>query len=74
MIVLRRIGEIVEAVDGSCFSDDRAAPSESRLQKILDCIAESSESPSSEWANLVERVGLSVRVVDQEVWVCMDQC
>lgn len=74
MLVLRRVGDSVEAVDGSCFSDDRATPSEARLQRILDCIAEQSESPSSEWLDLVRRAGLRVRITEGEVWVCVDQC
>lgn len=74
MVVLRRTGEVVEAVDGSCFADDRAAPSGERLQRILDCVATGADSPSSDWDELVARAGLSVRVVDGDVWVCLEQC
>lgn len=74
MVVLRRSDAVVEAVDGSCFADDRAAPSGERLQRILDCVATVSDSPSSDWDELVERAGLSVRVVDGDVWVCLEQC
>ena len=74
MLVLRRTGEQIEALDGSCFRDDRATPSEARLQKILDCIADHAGSSSSEWEELVSRVGLMVQVVDGAIWVCVDQC
>lgn len=74
MVVLRRSDAVVEAVDGSCFADDRAVPSDERLQRILDCVATVSDSPSSDWDELVARAGLSVRIVDDDVWVCLEQC
>lgn len=74
MVVLRRSGDTVEAVDGSCFNDDRVTPSEGRLQRILDCIAAGSASPSSDWDEVVKRAGRSVKIVDDAVWVCLEQC
>ncbi len=74
MIVLRRSGDTVEAVDGSCFADDRAIPSEGRLQRILDCIAAGRASSSTDWNDIVSQAGRSVRIVDDAIWVCLEQC
>ena len=75
MVVLRREDEArVEAVDGSCFSDDLSMPSDARLRQILDCIAAGAGSSSAEWDELAQRAGLPVEVVEDEVWVCLEQC
>lgn len=87
-IVLLRRGNAIEAIDGSCVSDDTDMPEQRRLARILDCVATAvAGGPSrasdgqagppvvpESWKSLVTRAGLSARIEDGWAWVCLDGC
>lgn len=87
-IVLLRHGDAIEAIDGSCVSDDTDMPEQRRLARILDCVAAAvagGPSRASEgkaglpvvpesWQSLVTKAGLAARVEDGWAWVCLDGC
>ena len=72
-VVLLRRGNALEAIDGSCVSDDRNMPEQLRLTRILDCVG-AALNESSEWRSLVEKGGLAARIEDGWAWVCLDGC
>lgn len=73
-LVLRKDGDRVEAIDGSCLSDDTPMSPQLRLARIQECVAAGAGSESTEWSDLVRRAGLPVKVSDGVVWVCIDAC
>jgi hypothetical protein len=73
-LVLRRGESGVEAIDGSCLSDDGSLTPQARIDRIQECVAAGVGSQSKEWSELVRRAGLPVRVSDGVVWVCIDAC
>ena len=73
-VVVRRTGDEVSAIDGSCLAEDRQMSPEQRLKRIFDCISAGTGNNSKEWEHLHSRAGLPVRVEDGSVWVCIDAC
>ena len=73
-VVLRRTGNSVEAIDGSCLTDDSQMSPQVRLQRIQECVAAGIGSKSSDWSELASRAGLPVKVSNGDVWVCLDGC
>ncbi|GAC1428472.1 MAG: hypothetical protein NVSMB68_00500 [Thermoanaerobaculia bacterium] len=73
-VVLLRRGESVEAIDGSCVSDNTEMPAQVRLVRILECVAASASASPPDWLSLVERGGLAARIEDGWAWVCLDGC
>lgn len=75
ILVLRRADDdSVEAIDGSCLSDDVSVKGEQRLRRIFECVAAGIGSPSSDWQSLVAKAGLPVKIEQNDVWVCVDAC
>ena len=70
-IVLRRDGDGVTAIDGSCLAEESEAPANARVQRILDCVA---GGGANDWSALLKRAGLAVRIDGSDVWVCIDGC
>ena len=87
-IVLLRRGNALEAIDGSCVSDDTDMPEQRRIARILDCVSAAvvdgrSGAPDGQagspvrqesWQSLVTKAGLAARVEDGWAWVCLDGC
>jgi nitrite reductase/ring-hydroxylating ferredoxin subunit len=73
-VVIRRSADRVLAIDGSCLTEAGEMSADTRLKRVLECVAVGSGSSSTEWDELHGRAGLAVRVEDGEVWVCIDGC
>ena len=73
-VVLLRRGQSVEAIDGSCVSEDAGVPAQVRLTRILDCVAAGLGEGATDWQSLVEKGGLAARIEDGWAWVCLDGC
>jgi len=54
-VVLLRNGQSVEAIDGSCVSDDADMNAAMRLTRILDCVAAGLGRQDGDWKSLVEK-------------------
>ena len=73
-VVLLRNGQSVEAIDGSCVSDDADMSPALRLTRILDCVAAGLGERNADWKSLVQKGGLAARIDDGWAWVCLDGC
>lgn len=73
-VVLVRRGNSIEAIDGSCVSDEMEMPAPLRLVRILECVAASASASTADWQSLVERSGLAARIEEGWAWVCLDGC
>ena len=72
-VVLRRNGDSVEAIDGSCLIESGDMPHDDKIARILECVAEGSGS-TQDWNELVTHASLPVKVEEGAVWVCVDAC
>jgi hypothetical protein len=74
--VLLKLGDDgkVTAIDGSCLADDSEMSRETRIKKILECVAAGVGSSSTDWLHLQNEIGLPVKVEGGEIWVCVDAC
>jgi|SRR5476651_870475 hypothetical protein len=73
-VVLMRNGQALEAIDGSCVSDDADMSAAMRLTRILDCVAAGLGERDADWKSLVAKGGLAARIDDGWAWVCLDGC
>jgi nitrite reductase/ring-hydroxylating ferredoxin subunit len=73
-VVLRRHGDAVTAIDGSCLAEGVESSADARVKRVLECVASGTGSSSAEWDGLHARAGLAVRVENGDVWVCIDGC
>ena len=73
-VVLLRRGNAIDAIDGSCVTDDTDMSAQLRLSRILECVSAAVRSSTTEWQALVAKAGLSARVEGGWAWVCLDGC